>query len=217
MATTLKITKETVELTPGADVVLHHQTWADYEALLAQKDERSNVKIYFDARTREIRLLTPSPRHGNRSRALSKFAENLLEHQGRDYQNYDSITLKKLDEKGVEPDSCFYIANWQAVLGKEKIELESDPPPDLALEVDLTSLTQPQAYTCIESPELWIYREARLNIYVLKGGQYTESVDSPTFPGVPMTELMPMYVEMAWREGTSVAVRKFKAWLQSSL
>ena len=217
MATTLTITPKTIQLSPGSDVVLQGQTWADYEALLATRNERSNIKIYFNAQTRTIRLMSPSPRHGNRSRALSKFVESLLEHQGRDYQNYDPITLKKFDEKGIEPDSCFYIANWQAVLGKEKIDLEIDPPPDLVLEVDLTSLTQPQAYESIASPELWIYREEKLSIYTLENGRYVKSINSPTFPGIPVINLMPEYVEKAWREGTSVAVRQFNAWLQSSL
>lgn len=161
--------------------------------------------------------MAQTPRHGNRSRALSRFVECRLEYQERDYQNYDPITLKKLDEKGVEPDSCFYIANWKAVLGKEKINLEVDPPPDLALEVDLTSLTRPQDYESIGSPELWIYRKARLSVYVFEQGHYVEQVNSPTFPNISVTTLIPEYVEKAWHEGTSVAVREFKALVAQTL
>lgn len=211
------ITREDIQLSPGADIVLRNQSWTDYETLLERRGDRPTPKIYFDAKTQEIRLMAPSPRHGNRSRALSRFVECLLEYQERDYQNYDPITLKKLDEKGVEPDSCFYIANWKAVLGKEKINLEVDPPPDLALEVDLTSLTRPQDYESIGSPELWIYREARLSVYVFEQGHYVEQVDSPTFPNISVTALIPEYVEKAWHEGTSVAVREFKALVAQTL
>ncbi len=81
--------------------------------------------------------------------------------------------LKKFEEKGVEPDACFYVANRQAILGKEKIDLAFDPPPDLALEVDPTSFTQPEDYEGI-APELWICRETGLSIYLFDSQRYVE-------------------------------------------
>ncbi|MEO0770510.1 MAG: Uma2 family endonuclease [Cyanobacteria bacterium J06649_4] len=215
--TTLTITPHTIQLSPGSDVVLQSQTWADYEALLATRDERTNIKIYFNAQTRTVRLMAPSPRHGNRSDALSDLVKCLLRSQGEDWQSFDPITLKRFEEKGVESDTCFYIQSRNSILGKEKIDLAVDPPPDLALEVALTSLTHPQDYEDIAVPELWIYRGERLSIYVFEDGCYTEQAASPTFGNVPVRELMPKYVEKAWREGVSVAVREFEAWLQSSL
>lgn len=206
----LTINRETVQLSPGADVVLRHQTWLDYETLLANRGEKSTVKIYFNALTQEIRLMAPSPKHGNRSDALSDLVKSLLRYQGQDWQSFDPITLKKFEEKGVEPDTCFYLSNRQAILGKEKIDLAVDPPPDLALEVDLTSLTRSEDYEGIGVPELWIYRDLALNIYLFNGQQYSESAQSPLFPGILLRSLIPKYVEKAWTEGVSVAVREFE-------
>ena len=129
MAMDLTINRETVQLSSGADVVLRHQTWQDYETLLANRGEKSTVKVYFNAATQEIRLMAPSPKHGNRSDALSDLVKSLLRYQCQDWQSFDPITLKKFEEKGVEPDTCFYLSNRQAILGKEKIDLAVDPPP----------------------------------------------------------------------------------------
>jgi len=215
MTTTLRITKETIQLTPGADVVLRQQSWADYEALLDQRDERSNVKIYFSAKTQEIRLMAPSPKHGNRSDALSDLVKSLLKNYGQDWQSYDPITLKRFDEAGVEPDACFYIQNRRAILGKEKIDLAVDPPPDLALEVDLTSLTRPEDYAGIAVPELWIHKGTTLNIYLFEKGEYIESDSTPLFPNFDAKSIIPQYIELAWTEGISVAIRAFEKVLAS--
>ena len=210
MTVNLTINRETVQLSPGADIVLRRQTWRDYEMLLADQGEKSTVKVYFNATTQEIRLMAPSPRRGNRSDALSDLVKGLLRYQGQDWQSFDPITLKKFEEKGVEPDTCFYLSNRQAILGKEKIDLAVDPPPDLALEVDLTSLTRSEDYEGIGVPELWIYRDLTLNIYVFNGQQYVERAESPLFPGILLKNLIPKYVEKAWTEGVSVAVRDFE-------
>ena len=206
----LTISREAIALPTGTEIILRHQTWSDYEALLEKRGERSAVKIYFNALTQEIRLMAPSPKHGNRSDALSDLVKSLLRHQNQDWQSYDPITLKKFEEKGVEPDACFYIANRQAILGKEKIDLAFDPPPDLALEVDLTSFTRPEDYEGVAVPELWIYRETGLSIYLFDGQQYAEREQSPLFPEVSLKYLIPKYLETAWAEGISVAIREFE-------
>ncbi|NUQ64086.1 MAG: Uma2 family endonuclease [Pirellulales bacterium] len=94
------------------------------------------------------------------------------------------------------------------------IDLESDPPPDLALEVDATSPSTPGDYEPLRVPELWIYREEAIVINVFDGQHYRESSDSPTFPGIPVRELIPEAVRRAWQAGSSVAVRHFENVLQ---
>jgi Uma2 family endonuclease len=90
--------------------------------------------------------MAPLAGHANRSRTLAELVTALLRHQNRDWHGFDPVTLKQLREAGAEPDACFYIENWQAILGKERIDLATDPPPDLAIEMDLTSLTDLAIY-----------------------------------------------------------------------
>jgi Uma2 family endonuclease len=87
---------------------------------------------------------------------LADLVKALLRHQRKDWEAFTPITLKRVDQQGVEPDYCFYIENRDQILGKERIDLENDPPPDLVIEIDLTSTTNPEDYQAIGVPELWI-------------------------------------------------------------
>jgi Uma2 family endonuclease len=72
------------------------------------------------------------------------------------YEPFGSTTFKRENTAGVEPDACFYIQNYQRMIGRRKLE-PNDPPPDLAIETDVTSKTTLDAYVAIAVPELWIY------------------------------------------------------------
>lgn len=212
----LTITDAGVELSPGSEVVLRHQTWTDYEQLLACRQDNAAVKVRYDARKQEIRMMARLPRYGNYSATLSNLVQALLNHSGRDWEGFDPITLKRLGEVGVEPDKCFYIEHRQAILGKERIDLESDPPPDLAIEVDATSATDPEDYAPLRVPELWIYRENALHIHLFDGGHYRQAAESALFPGLPLAQWIPQYLSRAWEAGSSVALREFEVALRDA-
>jgi Uma2 family endonuclease len=68
--------------------------------------------------------------------------EILLEELGIEFRALGSTTFKhRQSDKAVEPDDCFYIAHEAEIRGKPRIDLETDPPPDLVLEVDLSPHT----------------------------------------------------------------------------
>ncbi|MEB3212523.1 MAG: Uma2 family endonuclease [Leptolyngbyaceae bacterium] len=207
------ITSDTIDLAPGSEVILRYQTWEDYEQLLHTRQNRAGLRIFFSATTQEIRIMAPLPKHGKQSAILTDLVKYLLRHTHQEWDSYDPITLKRFRQKGLEPDHCFYIQNRNAVLGKDEINLESDPPPDLALEVDLTSLTQPEDYDEIGVPELWIYRQATLYIYSFDGQRYHEQSASRLFPTIPVKEIIPTYVEQAWKQGSSVALKDFESYI----
>ncbi|NLX95920.1 MAG: Uma2 family endonuclease [Rhodopirellula sp.] len=207
----LTITSAGVDLSPGIEVVLRHQTWADYEEVLEHRQDKAAIKVRYDGRTQEIRLMAPLQKHGNQSHTLSNLVEALLRHAGRDWQGFDPVTLKRFGEAGMEPDKCFYIERREGILGKERIDLASDPPPDLAIEVDATSTTGGEDYEPLRVPELWIYREDSLDIYLFDGQHYREVLQSPTFPGIPVCQLIPAYLRRAWEAGSSVALREFES------
>lgn len=203
------VNHNTLTLSPGSEVILRHQTWDDYEQLLKIRQEQTFPKIYFNASTHEILLMAPLPSHGNRIDTLRDLVKILLRHQGKDWHSFDPITLKRFAEAGVEPDTCFYIDNRQAILGKEKIDLSIDPPPDLAIEVDLTSTTKVKDYQAIAIPELWIYRRGNLLIYIFDGEQY-QNEQSLIFQEFDLKKILPKYVELAWQDGSSVTLRQFE-------
>ncbi len=206
----LTITSAGIDLSPGGEVVLRRQTWADYEALLESRQDHAAIKVRYHARTQEIRIMAPLPRHGKDSDALSDLVKALLRRLGREWESFDPITLKRFGEGGLEPDKCFFIEHRGAILGKEQIDLQTDPPPDLALEVDATSLTSIEDYEPLRVPEVWIYREDALHIFLFDGRHYREVPDSPTFPGMPVRQWIPEYLRRAWEAGSSVALREFE-------
>lgn len=141
---------------------------------------------------------------------LVDLVKSLLRVQQRPWESLRSTTFKRDGIAGVEPDDCFYIQNYRAVIGKDRIDLAVDPPPDLAIESDLTSKTRLASYVALQVPELWIYAADRLKIYCLNGDHYLESPTSPTFPDLAVARIIPHFVERASEIGTSAALIEFE-------
>lgn len=121
-------------------------------------------------------------------------------------------------EAGVEPDACFYIQNEPVIRGRDRIDLNIDPPPDLAIEIDITSgsETKKNSYQALGVPELWIYDGHSLQINVLRR-KYVESNQSQIFPDLPIVDVIPRYLTQSKVEGRNVAVKAFRAWLTEKL
>jgi Uma2 family endonuclease len=111
---------------------------------------------------------------------------------------------------GIEPDASFYIQNCQRMIGRRRLEPD-DPPPDLAIETDVTSKTTIEAYKAIECPEVWVYNRSKLTIYLLQDGEYVTAQSSPLFPEQAIAQIIPRVVERAWQVGTSEALAEFEA------
>ncbi len=207
----ITLNENTLSLSPGSQVIFPHQTWEDYERLLSLRLQKTYPKLYFNRKTQEVRLMSPLRSHGKRINLLSDLVKIILRRQGKYWECFDPITLKMPGEAGVEPDTCFYIDNREAILGKERIDLTVDPPPDLAIEVDFTSLTDVEAYQLLKIPELWVYRREELKIYLFREDGYQESENSRLFPDINIKKLLPYYVELGWNQGSSLALRQFEA------
>ena len=211
----LTVSRDHIELPPGSEVILRYQTWPDYEGLLESRRDNAAIKIRFNGHTQEISIMAPLAGHGRRIDILVDLVKAILRYQGRDWDSSHPVTLKRFQEAGAEPDACFYIENWQAVLGKDRIDLSEDPPPDLAIELDLSSLTDLAIYQTLAVPEVWIYRQGILTIYRLSSEGYQDSLTSSIFPNIDVKHLLPSYVERAWIAGSSVALREFEVFLRS--
>jgi Uma2 family endonuclease len=209
----VKIPIKTIDLAPGSHLFIPEVTWQQYEELLAELGENRRIPriSYYDG---TLEIMSPLPRHERWKRLIAGLVEMILKAQKRDWEPLGSTTFKRKSmAAGLEPDDCFYIQNYQAVIGKDRIDLEVDPPPDLAIEADLTSPTQRDAYEALGVPELWIYGLDNLKIYVLRNGKYEESAISPTFPDLPMPEIVSRVIEQAQAIGYSQALLEFEMWL----
>ncbi len=208
------ITADTLEIPPGQEVILRGQTWEDYELVLERYPERSGLRISYRASTQEIKIMAPLAGHGFRSSILADLVKGLLRFQGRDWYGMDPVTLKRFRQGGIEPDTCFYIQNWQVALGYERLDLDQIPPPDLVIEIDVTSLTDPEDYAFLQVPELWIYRGEHLLICQWRDQGYQTVEVSGVFPDFPVKQVFPKYVEQAGQQGSNVVLREFERYLQ---
>lgn len=200
----------------NAEVVINDVSWADFERFMDELGERSSLRISYNQRS--IHLMAPSAGHEVPKNHIGRFVEYLLEHQQLDFESLGSFTMRKQSvQKAAEPDECFYIEHAAAIRGKRQISLDIDPPPDLAVEIDIYSPTDRALYAALGVPELWIYDGNQLVIWVLRAGEYHSVEFSPHFPGLALREKIPALLNLAEREGRMVAMKAFRAWVGENL
>jgi Uma2 family endonuclease len=207
---TVTIPIKNIQPEPGSIITLNEINWEQFEAILAERQaERIRTKIAYSKGM--LTIMSPLAAHERPHRIIGDIVKVLLDSQERDWEDFGSTTFrKKAKQAGLEPDTCFYIENAQKMRGCLKVDLTVDPPPDLAIETDITSKTTLEAYEALEVPELWIYTEDKLRLYVLRDGKYIESVISNVFPGLPIPELIPGLVKQAFTEGSRKMLKELR-------
>lgn len=203
-----------IALSAGSRISISHLTWQDFEQLLLDAGEDRNTRMAYYKGTLEI--MSPLALHERPHRIIADIVKTILEIQERDWEDFGSTTFKRPDIAGIEPDTCFYIQNADLVRDCTSMDLSIYPPPDLAIESDVTSKTVLQAYESIRVPEVWIYSNQALAIHILQGDRYIETNTSLVFPDLPIAELIPTLVQQAIKQGTSRMLRHLKAQLKST-
>ena len=72
----LTVSRDYIELPPGSTVTLTYQTWEDYEALLAIRNENAATKIRFNGHTQQIKLVSPGAGYSNRACSLAALVKS---------------------------------------------------------------------------------------------------------------------------------------------
>lgn len=197
-------------------VVLKGVSWQTFMALLAEVGEDRTTRFAYDRGVLEIRM--PLDQHEEPKRLLESFVEAIVDELDIEIRSLGALTLKREDlSRFIEPDSCFYIQNEAVVRGKN-INLPADPPPDLAIESDFTSssLNKFTIYASLGVPELWRYRNQKLEIYQLIESEYQPSEKSLAFPFLPVAEVAG-FIERSKTIGQRSAVREFKKLIREIL
>lgn len=205
---TVTIPIRAIELAPGSAININNLSWEDFESILRELGENRHLRITYYQGTLEI--MSPLALHERPHRIIADIIKTLLDLQERDWEDFGSTTFKKAEIAGVEPDTCLYIKNANRVRGCTAMDLTVYPPPDLAIESDVTSKTTLDAYAALEVPEVWIYSNQQLKIYLKSEGGYGEKDISPIFPTLPLKTLIPQLVQQAIQQGTSRMLRGVK-------
>jgi Uma2 family endonuclease len=201
------ISTDRISIPPGS-VMRMPGTWDDYCKLRDSRGDGSIPRLkYYPG---EILLMSPLPRHGREANILADIVKVLLESQGRNYEAFTPITMELPEVGGIEPDYCFYIDNWQAVVGKDRIDWKLDPPPDLAIEIDVTSYTSELDFLPYHVPEVWLFKNHQLTIYQLADGKYEVSKNSRYFPNFSLQDSIDLCFATAKEKGTGTAISELR-------
>ena len=177
---------ETVKSPAEHRVILHNVSWETYERLLAERGDRRVPRFAFDRG--ELEIMSPSTEHESISYYVGLLVAIFAREGGFGLFGAGSTTYNREDvDRGFEPDQSFYVGNADRVRGKSRVDLTTDPPPDLVVEVDITSpsMSKFPIYARLGVPEVWRYDGERFSVSVLEGEAYAEVASSAMLP--PLT------------------------------
>ena len=213
----VQISIQRIQVPPGQRVLLQDVSWEEFEAILQELGDRRSSRIaYFDGM---LEIMTPLPEHEYFKETIGDAIKDIAETLELDYESYGSTTWRqRAKQTGLEADNCFYFQNEAIVRGRVDINLAQDPPPDLALEIDVTSksLERFPIYARLGIPELWCYDAGKLTIYHLQNGQYVEVEQSTIFPKLDVRAL-PQLIEQNRSAGRLSLRRSVRAWVREQV
>ncbi len=190
-------------------------SWQTYEALLADVGDRSSIRLSFI--NGDLELMSPGGLHDRYKTRFGRMIEAMTEELDIPIDGCGSTTLRRGDiEKGLEPDEAFYIQNEARIRGKMAMELEVDPPPDLAIEIDITSssVDREGIYAALGVPEIWRYDGDSLRVFRLRPeGTYERAEASPSFPFLLLAEFA-TFLDPLQDEDQTTWAKRFRAWVR---
>jgi Uma2 family endonuclease len=201
-----------IQVLPGERLRLRDIDWAEFEAILADLGDQRQSRVAYHQGILEV--MSPSPEHESAKDSISDVVKILLIEWDITACALGSTTFTKRSmASGIEPDQCFYINNSVTVQGRDRLNLDDrDMPPDLAIEIDVTSRTHLDIYTTLGVKEVWRFRKTKLEINQLRNGVYVVAPESQFFPGIDLAAQISQFIQQARTESWNKAYKAFRDW-----
>jgi len=210
MTTLLEPPRVKEVLTDG--VLLHNISWSTYESLLRDHPDAASPRFTYDHG--DLLIMVTSPEHEEINRTLNLLVELLAEEFEVESRAFGSTTYKRKDlKRGFEPDSCFYFKNEARMRGKKRLDLSVDPPPELVLEIDITSLSLKKLplFAAFGISEVWRFDGKEVEILILKSSEYCRTESSLALPKVTAAAIS-HFVHESVKTGRLEWIKKVRAW-----
>lgn len=201
--------------TSSNHLVLRGVSWELYEALRAI-DANYHIRMTYDQGTLE--MMSPSEGHEETAALIGRMIETLTEELGIPLRSRRSTTWKRHDlELALEADECYYIKNFAAVAGRRTVDLQVDPPPDLAVESEYSRniVAKLPIYASLGIPEIWRSDGAAIIALHLEDGQYQAKEFSWNLPFLRVADLSPFLLRLEGADETAW-IRTFRAWVRQT-
>jgi Uma2 family endonuclease len=195
-------------------LVLEDASWELYEKLLREVGDRS-IRITYDRGRMEI--MSPLPEHERPKKFIGRMIEALTLELDIPMASFGSTTLRRREKaRGLEPDECYYFRNEEKVRGRKRMNLKKDPPPELVVEIDVTSRSVPRQpiYAALGVPEIWHYHH-RLQCLHLVEGKYQVRKMSLAFPFLEPA-LLQQFIDLRPVRSETAILRQFIAWIRAN-
>jgi Uma2 family endonuclease len=206
----------TAEIVNPHCVLFDNISWDAYEKLVDSMGE-SQVRLTYD--NGDLEIMTLSLRHERFGGWLGRLIEMLTFELDRPICSGGSTTLKrKLKKKGLEPDECYWLEHAEQMLGKKKFNPRQDPPPDLAVEINIShsSLKRLPIYAAFKIPEIWRFDGSHLRVYRLGQGKYRQVKSSPAFPFLPL-DRMEEWIRQGADQDETTLLKSFVRWIRLAI
>lgn len=198
-------------------VLLEDVSWETYEQMLEDVGG-GRLRLTFDEGRLEI--VSPSNPHEHIKKVIARITEAYADEMGIPIEGLGSTTWKsKRLQKGLEPDECYYVQHFADVVGEagtRELDLSKDPPPDLAIEIDIAhrSIPRQPLYAALKVAEIWRWDGKRVvPLHRTRGGKYAVAPRSLAFPGLDF-DLLNDVVQLALTEGQPAAIKTLRARLR---
>ncbi len=195
---------------------LYGVSWESYLQLRASP-ENEHVRMTYDRG--DLRMMSPSKTHEQYASLIDLLIHAWADANDVDIQGCRAVTFKRDDlQRGLEPDNCYYVAHELLVRSKTELDLLVDPPPDLAVEIDLSGerMDKLKLYAAFGVPEVWRFDGRSLRVFVLgEDGDYQQRAASASFPGLPPAEIEGVLHKLGTASETAL-VRSFRQWMRTA-
>lgn len=215
MDTTVTEAIEIPELAAGESVVFHEVSWDEYLRLRGE-DDGPGLRMLYDQG--ELTLMSPSYRHERVVQLLALLVVAWMRAMRIDFVPVGAVTCQREDlRRGFQSDNCWYIEHEAVMRGKDSFDLTIDPPPDLAVEVDVSRDSEKKlpVYAAFSVPEVWIWKNGQLRIFILTGDDYEEFAESAALPGFPL-DLAATLVRRGPEDGINALLDEFHEAIKKS-
>jgi Uma2 family endonuclease len=197
-------------------ITLRHIPWEEYEELLVQLGEdRNGLRISYDEGT--LQVMTLSPEHEKYVRFFETLMTTIRLRLRLNILSFGSSTMKKrLRSKGTEPDACFYIQTASVIGNRMQLDFATDPPPDVAVEVDMHhgSISKFPIYAALGVPEIWHFDGQQLTIHHLAQESYVVTETSRALP-LLTSRILTDFLTRLREGGEFQTILAFDEWLQT--